>query len=58
MSASLKIAVYSDVICPWCFVGKRRLERALREVGAEASVTWLPFELNPDMPPEGVERAT
>jgi predicted DsbA family dithiol-disulfide isomerase len=58
MSASLKIAVYSDVICPWCFVGKRRLERALREVGTEASVTWLPFELNPDMPPEGVERAT
>ncbi|HKH95055.1 MAG TPA: DsbA family oxidoreductase, partial [Beijerinckiaceae bacterium] len=54
----LKIAVYSDVICPWCFVGKRRLERALREVAAEASVTWLPFELNPDMPPEGVERAT
>jgi predicted DsbA family dithiol-disulfide isomerase len=58
MPASPNIAVYSDVICPWCFVGKRRLERALREVGAEAAVIWLPFELNPDMPPEGVERAT
>jgi predicted DsbA family dithiol-disulfide isomerase len=58
MPASPAIAVYSDVICPWCFVGKRRLERAVREVGAEASVTWLPFELNPDMPPDGLERAT
>ena len=58
MPASPNIAIYSDVICPWCFVGKRRLERALREVGSEASVTWLPFELNPDMPPEGIERAT
>lgn len=58
MPASPNIAIYSDVICPWCFVGKRRLERALREVAAEASVTWLPFELNPDMPPEGVERTT
>jgi predicted DsbA family dithiol-disulfide isomerase len=57
MTLSPAIAVYSDVICPWCFVGKRRLERALREVGADASVTWLPFELNPDMPPDGMERA-
>jgi predicted DsbA family dithiol-disulfide isomerase len=58
MQAPTAIAVYSDVICPWCFVGKRRLERALREVGAEASIAWLPFELNPDMPPGGMERAS
>jgi predicted DsbA family dithiol-disulfide isomerase len=51
------IAVFSDVICPWCFVGKRRLERALREFGAGAEITWLPFELNPDMPAEGMTRA-
>jgi predicted DsbA family dithiol-disulfide isomerase len=57
MPISPNIDVHSDVICPWCFVGKRRLERALREVGAEASVTWLPFELNPDMPQEGMTRA-
>ncbi len=57
MSASTAIAIYSDVICPWCFVGKRRLERALRELGADASITWLPFELNPDMPADGMERA-
>ena len=53
------IAVFSDVICPWCFVGKRRLERALDELGlrAETRIEWLPFELNPDMPAEGMERS-
>ena len=56
---SLTIAVFSDVICPWCFLGKRRLERALDQLGLRqnASVEWLPFELNPDMPLEGVERS-
>jgi predicted DsbA family dithiol-disulfide isomerase len=54
---NLAIAVFSDVICPWCFVGKRRLERALDEMGLEADIRWLPFELNPDMPPDGMERA-
>jgi len=52
------IAVISDVVCPWCYLGKRRLERALEELNmtAEARITWLPFELNPDMPPGGMER--
>src|SRR6185436_7748960 len=54
----MEIEIYSDVICPWCLVGKRRLEKALAATGLarEASVTWRPFELNPGMPPEGVER--
>lgn len=52
----LSIVVYSDVICPWCFIGKHRLEQALAASGREASVTWLPYELNPEMPPEGVDR--
>jgi predicted DsbA family dithiol-disulfide isomerase len=50
------IDVYSDVICPWCFIGKRRLEKGLALAGKLATVRWHPFELNPDMPPEGVER--
>ncbi|MCJ2034951.1 DsbA family oxidoreductase [Methylobacterium sp. J-068] len=56
---SLTISVFSDVICPWCFLGKRRLEHALDGLGLRdtTTVTWLPFELNPDMPPEGVARA-
>ena len=58
MSAPLPIIVYSDVICPWCYVGKRRLETALGAPGMpeQISFSWRPFELNPDMPPEGIER--
>ncbi len=51
------IEVISDVVCPWCFIGKRRLERALAahpETGVE--VVWRTFQLNPDMPPEGMDR--
>ena len=61
MSDPLPIVVYSDVICPWCYVGKRRLEAAL--VGPRHApgipglrFSWRPFELNPDMPAEGIER--
>lgn len=56
---SISIAVFSDVICPWCYVGKRRLERALDSLGMRsgAHIEWLPFELNPDMPEGGVERS-
>ena len=58
MSDPLSIIVYSDVICPWCYVGKRRLEAALATPGMPAAppFVWLPFELNPEMPAEGVER--
>lgn len=52
----LHIEVYSDVVCPWCYVGKRRLERALASFGADARVTWRPFQLNPTMPKEGLDR--
>jgi len=55
----LRIEVASDVICPWCYIGKRRLAKALELVAGEieASIEWLPFQLNPDMPPQGVPRA-
>lgn len=52
----LRIEVYSDVVCPWCYVGKRRLERALASFGADARVVWRPFQLNPTMPKEGMDR--
>jgi predicted DsbA family dithiol-disulfide isomerase len=54
----LHVDVVSDVICPWCFIGKRRLEKALRALGdqVEAQVVWHPFELNPEMPREGIDR--
>ena len=58
MTKPLTIAVVSDVICPWCYLGKRRLERALAELDQPAEIQWLPYELNPDMPLEGMERAS
>jgi predicted DsbA family dithiol-disulfide isomerase len=53
----MHIDIVSDVICPWCFIGKRRLEKALSlRPDVTVDVTWRPFQLNPDMPPEGMER--
>lgn len=52
------VEVISDVICPWCFIGKRRLEKAMALLaeGANVAVHWLPYQLNPVMPPEGISR--
>lgn len=52
----LEVDVVSDIICPWCFIGKRRLEHAGEILGYSISIRWHPFQLNPDMPPEGVSR--
>ena len=55
-----RIDVISDVICPWCYIGKRHLERALDILEKQRlrfTVAWHPFQLNPDMPREGVDRA-
>lgn len=52
----LTIEIYSDVICPWCYVGKRRLEQALASIGRDAHVRWRPFQLNPTMPKDGMDR--
>lgn len=53
----MRIDVFSDVVCPWCFIGKRRLDAALSETGiAGAEVRWHAFQLNPGLPAEGVDR--
>jgi len=59
MAKTLLIEIASDVICPWCYIGKRRLEKALALLGGEveARIEWLPFQLNPGMPATGVARA-
>ena len=59
---TLRIDVISDVVCPWCYIGKRRLEQALelfrRSVdGPELEVVWHPFQLNPQLPREGIARS-
>lgn len=57
MSQPLRIDVVSDVICPWCFLGKRRLDKALAMVPeVKAEVVFRPFFLDPTIPPEGLDR--
>lgn len=57
--AVVNIEVYSDVVCPWCFVGRKRLEKAVQLLAGkhDIHVTWKPYQLNPWMPPEGMDRA-
>ncbi|WP_411035481.1 DsbA family oxidoreductase [Shinella sp. BYT-45] len=54
---AITIDVVSDVVCPWCYLGKKRLEKAIDNVKDElaVSVTFRPYQLNPDVPPEGVD---
>ena len=54
---NLTIDVTSDVICPWCYVGKRRLEKAIALSGdGDVRVRWHPSQLNPQMPKAGMNR--
>jgi predicted DsbA family dithiol-disulfide isomerase len=62
MEPPLKIDVVSDIVCPWCFIGKRKLDVALADLGKSepalgVEVRWHPFQLNPDLPAEGMSRA-
>lgn len=54
----LTIDLVSDVVCPWCYLGKARLELAIAEVQGEVGIdiNWRPYRLNPDYPPEGVDQ--
>lgn len=52
---SLQVDAIADFVCPWCYLGKKRLELALGNVaGDEPTVLWHPFRLNPDLPPDGM----
>jgi len=57
----LQLQIVSDIICPWCYIGKRSVDRALpllAEQGVDVQIEWLPFQLNPQMPAEGMDRKT
>jgi len=57
MTAPMRIDIYSDTVCPWCFLGKRRFELALAmQPHQNPKIVFRPYELNPDMPPEGMDR--
>jgi predicted DsbA family dithiol-disulfide isomerase len=55
---TLNIEIYSDLICPWCYIGKRRMEAGLKLVDEEfvPGIVWRPFQLNPDMPAAGIRQ--
>ena len=52
--ATLQVDVIADLVCPWCYLGKKRLDHALAAVHGPSVVNWYPFQLNPDMPVEGM----
>jgi predicted DsbA family dithiol-disulfide isomerase len=52
--ATLQVDVIADLVCPWCYLGKRRLDDALSAVHGPTIVSWYPYQLNPDMPVEGM----
>ncbi|HET8727917.1 MAG TPA: DsbA family oxidoreductase [Alphaproteobacteria bacterium] len=55
----MDIDIYFDLVCPWCYIGKRRLERALAaQPDLKPAIRWQPFQLNPGMPRPGMDRAT
>lgn len=59
MTAPIKLDVLSDPICPWCYIGKTHLDRALAaEEDHPFVIEWHPFQLNPDMPEDGMDRRT
>ncbi|TAG16512.1 MAG: DsbA family oxidoreductase [Rhodobacterales bacterium] len=53
----IRLDIFSDPVCPWCFIGKANLERALQDHPQNPfAIQWHPFQLNPDLPPEGVAK--
>ena len=53
----IQLDIISDPVCPWCYIGKARLERAMEAAGDNPfDIHWRAFQLNPDMPPEGMDR--
>ena len=58
MNNPIAITMTSDFICPWCFVAERRLQQAAKDEGLEIDIHFKPYELNPDMPEEGLDRET
>jgi predicted DsbA family dithiol-disulfide isomerase len=53
-AASLQVEVIADLVCPFCFIGKRRFDSALNAVQGPSDVSWYPFQLNPDVPESGL----
>jgi len=55
-ASSITVDVVSDVVCPWCFIGQKRLDKAIAASGVAVQVRWRPFQLDPTIPAEGKDR--
>ena len=53
-AAALHVEVIADLVCPFCYIGKRRLDQAMQAVQGPSDVSWFPYQLNPDMPEDGM----
>lgn len=54
---TVSVDVVSDVVCPWCFIGQKRLDKAIAQLGdLDVEVRWRPYQLDPTIPPEGMDR--
>jgi predicted DsbA family dithiol-disulfide isomerase len=53
-AAALHVEVIADLVCPFCYIGKRRLDEAMRAVQGPSDISWYPYQLNPDMPDNGM----
>ncbi|PBC09531.1 DsbA family protein [Mesorhizobium sp. WSM3859] len=53
---SITVDVVSDVVCPWCFIGQKRLDKAIATANVDVHVRWRPFQLDPTIPPGGMDR--
>jgi predicted DsbA family dithiol-disulfide isomerase len=56
MKQKIKIAIVSDLVCPWCYIGQKRLNDALNNSDYEAEISWKPFQLHPELQKEGMEK--
>ena len=56
-SSSVKVQVFSDIVCPWCFIGKRRWDSVIKELTeVDVELIWRPYQLYPGLPYEGIDR--
>ncbi|WP_379043154.1 DsbA family oxidoreductase [Pedobacter alpinus] len=56
MASKIKIDIVSDLVCPWCYIGQKRLNDALKQGNYEAEITWKPFQLHPELQKEGMDK--
>lgn len=52
----IKIDIVSDLVCPWCYIGQKRLHDALKQTDSEVEISWKPFQLHPELQKEGMEK--